>query len=1604
MKKTLKTGKKALSVFMAALMILTAWVFFAPEKAEAASQGKYYVVINYKITDTTYKNDHNYVGKNNFKENKDDNNVSGISLFYKADNGTGKEYEVYWDIGRDCGAGQASGSGASLNNATRNVNSKGDGTCSGTIPGFPTWLYVVNDNHTGGAGVYEIYSITVNGTQIWGGTIHMDSSYKQKYGTLKSDYTWSSNDKKNAKCDTTYRNWSFPYINSVSWNEKDANVTVPKDNKTATVSTSSATVYDQYGAEWYQEPYYALNTTNAAKTSNDVRINGVTLSTYGMADTTTLQVTNAAKDWVYEGGNFKKDVYINAYISGKVTGVKKVTISNCQYTATFDDSLYGGQKTSSSVYYYKYTKVSAPGHTNPAATPDVHYVFKGWKNTKTGAFLEDGVTTLTEDTTFVSVYDAIEHDWEETKRVNPTCKDFGRLDEKCSVCGRERSTQLAIVDHDYSVKGDTIPPTCDEQGYTLYKCKYGCGKDEKRDYVSANGHDWELVNTVEPKCEVDGSKTYKCKVCGKQKEDKIEKTGHSYVESKSKEPTCEEPGWATYQCSKCKSYDPNRGGAGGTTVSALGHDWDYKLEEKWAVDVAPTCTEKGREVRTCKRDPSHKEYRDLAPTGHDFDESNTIVVAPTCTQQGYSYYPCKHTNCTEQKKFNFVPANGHDEKNATWKVTVKATCETNGWRDLICPVCKEVIRGEEIEMLGHKWGEYVKSKEATCTDNAKQTAPCLNEGCKKTDTIDIPNTAKGHLFENYVPQNDATCVKDGTKKAQCEHYNYNEKGELVRCTATDIQTDEGTVLGHDFSIYFGIKSAATCTENRVDIYKCSRCDETEDREAPGTALDHNVKTWIHDEGSETCCEYGTKHGTCTRDNCGYVVTGVEDTDYGYAPHVYEKDKNGEIVYHIDEATLSCLKNATEVAKCQNAELHKDDGDGKNWNCGNKLERESKNSRLPHTYPDPVTERDLFHSNNDGTCLANGTMYAYCKTCGIAKITVEEPDSTRGHFVANWISDGNATCTEDGTKHGTCAYGCGTEFTNEPDVGSKLGHWFRDYVYNNDATCTEDGTRTATCEREGCDETKSIAAVGTALGHDWSNWALVDEDATCTEGAEVERHCERDGCTASETKTIEAKGHDWKWVILDEIAEDGTVIEADCTRGYNKIKECNICHIQDETSKTYVSGGAHHMVRTVTDATCVKDGLTVVYCDVCNNESVRTETAIPATGHLNSELDESTVKKATCKDKGYTGDEVCVVCGTVTKYGEEIDVTSEHVFSAYVKITDATCTENATEKAICSVCGKAESTREIPGSALGHYFKNYVSDGNATCTGVETQTAKCERCDAVDTIKKYGTALGHDWSDWATIEAATCTHAGKAEKHCKREGCTVSVTKNLRKLSHVESEWIIDEEASCTKTGKRHKECLNGCGYVFKEEVIPMKEHDFVVSECTATCIDDGFSTYVCSVCGTEKKGDVVPALGHDWSGEWVITTEPTCTKKGVETLKCTRCDKTKTRAVDALGHNVVVDPAVPATCTKDGLSEGSHCDRCGKVLVEQEKVVKPHYDGDGDGKCDECGKELNHSTDLNCNCICHKQFWLMRVIYKILRFFWKLFKIGHSCACGAVHY
>lgn len=90
--------------------------------------------------------------------------------------------------------------------------------------------------------------------------------------------------------------------------------------------------------------------------------------------------------------------------------------------------------------------------------------------------------------------------------------------------------------------------------------------------------------------------------------------------------------------------------------------------------------------------------------------------------------------------------------------------------------------------------------------------------------------------------------------------------------------------------------------------------------------------------------------------------------------------------------------------------------------------------------------------------------------------------------------------------------------------------------------------------------------------------------------------------------------------------------------------------------------------------------------------------------------------------------------------------------------------------------------------------------------------------------------------------------------------------------------------------------------------------------------------------GGETTATTTAACQHSF-GDWATRTEPTCAAKGERFRTCAACGKEESEEIAATeDHTVVTDAAVPATCTKTGLTEGTHCSVCKTVLTAQEEV------------------------------------------------------------------
>ena len=79
-------------------------------------------------------------------------------------------------------------------------------------------------------------------------------------------------------------------------------------------------------------------------------------------------------------------------------------------------------------------------------------------------------------------------------------------------------------------------------------------------------------------------------------------------------------------------------------------------------------------------------------------------------------------------------------------------------------------------------------------------------------------------------------------------------------------------------------------------------------------------------------------------------------------------------------------------------------------------------------------------------------------------------------------------------------------------------------------------------------------------------------------------------------------------------------------------------------------------------------------------------------------------------------------------------------------------------------------------------------------------------------------------------------------------------------------------------------------------------------------VDDDYHSRSCE-CGYFEKAE------HSWN-EGVVTTEPTCTERGVKTYTCSTCDATKTEIVGATGHSF------GDWTEKDGNEHTRVCSKC----------------------------------------------------------------------------
>ena len=168
---------------------------------------------------------------------------------------------------------------------------------------------------------------------------------------------------------------------------------------------------------------------------------------------------------------------------------------------------------------------------------------------------------------------AAEHSFEPgivTIHYNPDPVYGWTLDTDGTWQGYKVSSKGACLHTGYGTTENTVPATCGADGHIDTVCA-NCGDVIATEVIPATGaHTWDNGTvTTEPTETTPGVRTFTCAVCSQTKTEVIPATGaHTFVFTKNVAPSCTEAGYDLYTCRDCGATEKRN------SKPALGHKWD----------------------------------------------------------------------------------------------------------------------------------------------------------------------------------------------------------------------------------------------------------------------------------------------------------------------------------------------------------------------------------------------------------------------------------------------------------------------------------------------------------------------------------------------------------------------------------------------------------------------------------------------------------------------------------------------------------------------------------------------------------------------------------------------------------------------------------------------------------------------------------------------------------------------------------------------------------------------------------------------------------------------------------------------------------------------
>ena len=335
-----------------------------------------------------------------------------------------------------------------------------------------------------------------------------------------------------------------------------------------------------------------------------------------------------------------------------------------------------------------------------------------------------------------------------------------------------------------------------------------------------------------PTASAEGTATRKC-ACGEKETATLASLSDTSVWTVSNNVP------ATHTQDGCTVYTSQYG----TVVVTLGKLTDHKYGA-WEITVEPDLTTAGKAKRTC-------ECGDIDEVDVPALENASVWTAATVVRAS------------------------HDEEGLVRYTSVYGTVE------------KTVAKGE------HSWSSWKIVTAPTATEKGEAARFCTTDGCKSTETAELPVLTDTTVWTASVTA--ATCTTPeittytsvyGTvtvETAAANGHNFQvsaivteptctEKGSAtIKCTVCDCEeTREIAALGHDFEHgTWVINTIITGEEDTKHIRKCSRCDEVST--SPMYRVDHSFGEPVY-KVSEPTPGYHSVNAVYTCEDCGYYRT------------------------------------------------------------------------------------------------------------------------------------------------------------------------------------------------------------------------------------------------------------------------------------------------------------------------------------------------------------------------------------------------------------------------------------------------------------------------------------------------------------------------------------------------------------------------------------------------------------------------------------------------------------------------------------------------------------------------------------------------------------